>query len=80
MTTQKKLQNYFIKLPIQYMHAICKFKCTNHKLPIVIGRYTDVALDDRLCTLVVRDGVLQGLLYGYKEKVSGAINCATYCL
>ena len=42
MTTQKKLQNYFLKLPSQYMYAICKFKCANHKLPIVIGRYTDV--------------------------------------
>ena len=51
MTTHKKLQNYFIKLPSQYMYAICKFKCANHKLPIVIGRYTGVALDNRICTL-----------------------------
>ena len=51
MTTHKKLQNYFIKLPSQYMYAICKFKCANHKLPIVIGRYTEVAIDDRKCTL-----------------------------
>ena len=51
MTTHKQLQNYLIKLPSQYMYALCKFKCANHKLPIVIGRYTGIAIDDRKCTL-----------------------------
>ena len=51
MTKYRKLQNYFLNLPSQYMYAFCKFKCANHKMPIVTGRYSGIPLDDRICTL-----------------------------
>ena len=51
MTIHKHLQNYLLKLPSQYRYAICKFKCANHKMPIVSGRYSNIAVDARKCTL-----------------------------
>ena len=51
MTNCRKLQDYLINLPSQYMYALCKFKCANHKMPIVTGRYSGIPLDDRKCTL-----------------------------
>ena len=51
MTDRKYLQNYLLKLPSQYMYAICKFKCANHRMPIVTGRYTGVEVDNRTCDL-----------------------------
>ena len=33
------------------MFALCKFKCANHKLPIVTGRYEGLPVDERICTL-----------------------------
>ena len=51
MTTQKQLKRYLLSLPSQYMFALCKFKCVNHKLPIVTGRYEGLSIDERICTL-----------------------------
>ena len=41
MTVVKKTQNYILKLPKKYVYILCKFKCANHHLPIVEGRYTN---------------------------------------
>ena len=30
---------------------MCKFRCGNHKLPIVTGRYIDIRRENRKCTL-----------------------------
>ena len=51
MTLIKKKQNYVLKLPKYYVYAMCKLKCINHYMPIVAGRYNNIPLDDRLCTL-----------------------------
>jgi len=51
MTIVKKPQTYLLKLPKYYAYALCKFKCTNHHLPIVKGRYLNIPLDDRKCTI-----------------------------
>ena len=51
MTTQKEVQYYLLKLPKQYSQSLCKYKCGNHKLPIVVGRYNNVLIDDRKCEL-----------------------------
>ena len=51
MTEQKKLQDYLLKLPDQYMYALCKLKCVNHKMPIVTGRYANIPAEDRICNL-----------------------------
>ena len=51
MSDRKHLKNYLLKLPSQYMYAICKFKCANHRMPIVQGRYAGVDVDNRTCDL-----------------------------
>ena len=51
MTLAKQTQIYILKLPKLYVYALCKFKCANHCLPIVTGRYTKIPIRDRLCTL-----------------------------
>ena len=51
MTEHKKLQKYLLKLPDQYMYALCKLKCANHKMPIVTGRYANIPEEDRICNL-----------------------------
>ena len=51
MTEHKKLQSYLLKLPDQYMFALCKLKCANHKMPIVTGRYANIPAEDRICNL-----------------------------
>ena len=35
----------------QYVFALCKSKCANHKSPIVTGRYNGLQIDERICTL-----------------------------
>ena len=51
MTVKKHLQEYFVRLPKPYMYAMCKFKCANHRMPIVNGRYANIPVDERLCML-----------------------------
>ena len=51
MTVDVKLQNYLSALPKQHSIAISMFKCGNHKLPIVSGRYRNISLEDRICSL-----------------------------
>ena len=51
MTLVKRTQNYVLKLPKYYIYAMCKFKCVNHYMPIVAGRYSDTPIDERLCTI-----------------------------
>ena len=51
MTLVKKVQNYILKLPKRYVYALSKFKCVNHHLPNVTGRYLDIPYAERLCTL-----------------------------
>ena len=55
MTESKHLQKYLLTLPSQYMYAICKFKCSNYRMPIVFGRYANVAVDERKCELCELD-------------------------
>ena len=51
MTEYKQLQKYLLILPSQYMYAMCKFKCANHRMPIVRGRQNGIPVDDRKCEL-----------------------------
>ena len=52
MTTQKKLQTYIITCPSQFKYALCKLKCSNHRMPIVTGRYAGIPVDEPICTLL----------------------------
>jgi len=40
-----------IKLPFKYRVILCKFRCGNHRLPIVSGRYSNVDRSQRFCNL-----------------------------
>ena len=51
MTVVKKTQTYILDLPKKYVYILCKFKCANHHLPIVEGRYTNIPVHERTCTL-----------------------------
>ena len=51
MTLVKKAQNYILKLPKRYAYALAKFKCVNHHMPNVTGRYLDIPYAERICTL-----------------------------
>ena len=51
MTEHKHLQSYLMNLPSQYMYAILKFKCANHRMPIVSGRHNGIPVDERKCNL-----------------------------
>ena len=51
MSKVKKIQTYFLKLPKRYALALCKLKCGNHYMPIVAGRYLNVPINERKCSL-----------------------------
>ena len=61
MTEHKQLQPYLLNLPSQYMYAMCKFKCANHRMPIVSGRYSGISVDDRKCELCDLDDHYNGI-------------------
>ena len=50
MTENKCTQSYLLKLPFRYYRVLCKFKCANHNLPVVRGRYNNIRIEDRICT------------------------------
>jgi len=47
--TTLRLEEYMVKLPIQYRVTLTKFRCGNHRLPIVTGRYLGIDRKDRIC-------------------------------
>ena len=51
VTVQKELQYYLLNLPEKYAYDLCKFRCGNHKLPIVRGRFQNLTIDERVCRL-----------------------------
>ena len=44
-------EKYLIKLPFRYRMNLCKFRCGNHRLPVVTGRYYNIDRKSRVCTL-----------------------------
>ena len=46
-----KLEKYLIELPKRERLIICKFRCSNHHLPIVTGRFSNTPRSMRLCNL-----------------------------
>lgn len=44
-------ENYLINLPWAVASTLCKFRTSNHPLPIETGRYTNTLRDNRLCLL-----------------------------
>ena len=46
-----ELEKFIIDLPKKYRICISKFRCENHRLPIVTGRYQNVERSNRICNL-----------------------------
>jgi len=42
-------ENYLIKLPSSMRITLCRFRCSNHKLQIEVGRHTRTPREERLC-------------------------------
>ena len=48
--TDLKLESYILKIPDPYRTALTKFRCGNHRLPVVTGRFNGINRSDRYCT------------------------------
>ena len=44
-------EKYLIDLPKRERIILCRFRCSNHRLPIVSGRYSNIQRNMRLCNL-----------------------------
>ncbi len=49
--TSFEFEKYLVKLPYPKYTQLCRFRTTNHKLPIEIGRYRNIPRAERHCTL-----------------------------
>lgn len=49
--TKMCLDDYLLKLPISYKIILTKFRCGNHRLPIVTGRFNGIDRQNRICQL-----------------------------
>ena len=47
----QKFETFLTTLNQNNVTNLTKFKCGNHKLPIVVGRYTGIPKTERLCNL-----------------------------
>ena len=49
--------SYYLKcLEDQHTNALLKFRTSNHKLPVEVGRYKNIPREDRLCTNCLKMG------------------------
>ena len=46
-----EVENYLVELPKTERIILCRFRCSNHHLPIVSGRYANTPRNMRLCSL-----------------------------
>ena len=46
-----KVENYLTALTYKKANGLCRFRCGNHYLPIVSGRYNGIERCKRICTL-----------------------------
>ena len=44
-------ESYFNILEGKDLTTLCRFRTTNHKLPIECGRWSNIQREDRMCTL-----------------------------
>ena len=50
-------ENYLSKLSYKYAISLCRFRLSNHKLPIEKDRYKDVNRYERYCTVCNTDKI-----------------------
>ena len=46
-----QFENYLVKLPTKLRILFCRFRVSNHKLPVETGRYINLPHDQRICHL-----------------------------
>lgn len=64
------------------IELICKFKCGNHKLPVVKGRYNNINLEDRSCPLYNTGDIGDEIHYLFRYSLytsSGNQYITRYC-
>ncbi len=49
--TQHRLEQYLTEREPRHSVPLCKFRLSNHKLPVVTGRFNQTPYEGRLCTL-----------------------------
>ena len=49
------IENYFSKLATYEAIVFCKFRTTNHNLPIERGRFQNIVREERICNLCNKD-------------------------
>ena len=54
---KKEMKKYLTILPRSLWSIMIKFRCVNIKIPVVIGRYNQVPLEERICHLCPRNSV-----------------------
>ncbi len=54
LTRRKKKGLYFV---MKYTFTLGKFRCVNHRLPVVTGRYLNINSTDRICNLCPIDDI-----------------------
>ncbi len=54
---ENKLEQYLTDLEPKYSIPLCKFRLSNHRLPVTTGRFNNIEYDQRLCKLCDRNVV-----------------------
>ena len=52
-----KLENYLTIIEPKYSIPLTKFRCSTHRLPVIVGRYNNTPREERLCTLCSSNSV-----------------------
>ena len=55
--TELEFEQYLDDLPAHLAIAMCKFRTTNHRLPVELGRYSNIPRVERKCTKCQNDRV-----------------------
>ena len=80
-------ESYFNILKDKDLTALCKFRTTNHQLPIECGRWCNIPREDRFCTLCSKNEIGDEFHYSFscdnsnnqitlyiKEKIRNILN------
>ena len=63
-----KLENYLLKLPVKKYKLLCRFRCSNFKLPIETGRWGHIPRSERKCKLCNSNDIGDEFHYLFKCK------------
>ena len=75
-----KLENYLLKLPVKKYKLLCRFRCSNFKLPIETGRWVHIPRSERKCNLCDSNDIGDEFHYLFKCKDPGISRTRQNCL